>query len=67
MILRRVQAKKIEFLNRTEEKMSLDALLDSQQGKFACVYGRHCSGKTRLLRKVISKQYAIIVLFFFQV
>ena len=45
----------MEFLNRTEEKARLDALLDSPRGEFACVYGRRRCGKTRLLREVISK------------
>ena len=46
----------MEFLNRTEERARLDALLDSPQGEFACVYGRRRCGKTRLLREVISKK-----------
>lgn len=50
----------MEFLNRTEERARLDALLDSPQGEFACVYGRRRCGKTRLLREVISKRENVV-------
>lgn len=50
----------MKFLNRIEEQKRLGSLLDSQNGEFACVYGRRRCGKTRLLREVIKGRANVV-------
>ena len=46
----------ISFLDRTEELLRIDRLLDSPNGALCCLYGRRRCGKTRLLRECVKNR-----------
>ena len=50
---------RLPFLNRENEKRRLQRLLRTEEGMFACVYGRRRTGKSRLLQEVLPRKNTV--------